>query len=169
MLNSCTKDELQKICIVIDQYIETQISGDDVSIEESAKESDSFVRCGRRLIPSNLTLGELVSFGKRVMYSVQNHYKCSFTCFKNKASQANCRLAKPSPKSLFTRFWKLISRKNDIGELQIPYRSDEIEDPPENDVLPLEGRGTLWLDHKRVTDVDANLVDGNPLISAAFG
>ena len=51
----------------------------------------------------------------------------------------------------------------------MPHRSDEIEDPPQNDVLPLEDRGTLWLDHKRVSDVDANLVDGNPFISAAFG
>ena len=51
----------------------------------------------------------------------------------------------------------------------MPHRSDEIEDPSHNDVLPLEDRGTLWLDHKRVSDVDANLVDGNPFISAAFG
>ena len=59
--------------------------------------------------------------------------------------------------------------KNDLGELQVPRRSDEIEDPHLDVVLPLEDRGTLWLDHKRVTDVDANLVDGNPLISATFG
>ena len=51
----------------------------------------------------------------------------------------------------------------------MPIRSDEIEDPPQNDVLPLEDRGTLWLDHKRVSDVDSNLVDGNPFISGAFG
>ena len=78
-------------------------------------------------------------------------------------------MAKPSPKSLLTKFCKLIPVKNDLGELQMPHRSDEIEDPPKNDVLPLEDRGPLWLDHKRVSDVDANLVDGNPFISAAFG
>ena len=59
--------------------------------------------------------------------------------------------------------------KNDLGELQLPHRSDDIEDPAQNDVLPLEDRGTLWLDHKRVSDVDANLVDGNPFLSATFG
>ena len=78
-------------------------------------------------------------------------------------------MAKPSPKSLLTKFCKLIPVKNDLGELQMPHRSDEIEDPLQNDALPLEDRGTLWLDHKRVSDVDANLVDGNPFISAAFG
>ena len=78
-------------------------------------------------------------------------------------------MAKPSPKSLLTKFCKLIPVKNDLGELQMPHRSDEIEDPPHNEVLPLEDRGTLWLDHKRVSNIDANLVDGNPFISAAFG
>ena len=78
-------------------------------------------------------------------------------------------MAKPSPKSLLTKFCKLIPVKNDLGELQMPHRSDEIEDPPHNEVLPLEDRGTLWLDHKRVSDVDANLVDRNPFISAIFG
>ena len=78
-------------------------------------------------------------------------------------------MAKPSPKSLLTKFCKLIPVKNDLGELQMPHRSDEIEDPPRNEVLPLEDRGTLWLDHKRVSNTDANLVEGNPFISAAFG
>ena len=78
-------------------------------------------------------------------------------------------MAKPSPESLLTKFCKLIPVKNDLGELQMPLRSDEIEDPPHNEVLPLEDRGTLWLDHKRVSDIDANLVEGNPFISAAFG
>ena len=78
-------------------------------------------------------------------------------------------MAKPSPKSLLTKFCKLIPVKNELGEIQMPIRSDKIEDPPQNDVLPLEDRGTLWLDHKRVSDVDTNLVDGNPFISGAFG
>ena len=116
-----------------------------------------------------MSLHDIIKFGKRVMYSVQSHYKCTFTCFKNKSSWASCRLAKPSIKSLITKFWKLIAVKNDIGELQLPHRSEDIEDPPQNELLPLKKRGTLWLDHKRATDVDANLVDGNPLISAAFG
>ena len=57
-----------------------------MSIEKSAKENDSFVRCARRQIPRNMSLGGIINFGKRIMHSVQNHYRCSFTCFKNKSS-----------------------------------------------------------------------------------
>ena len=103
------------------------------------------------------------------MYSVQSHYKCTFTCFKNKSSRASCRLAMRKIKSVMTKFWSLIARRNDKGELQIPHRSDDIPAPPDNEVLPLKTRGVLWVDHKRQTDVDANLVDGNPLISASMG
>ena len=169
LLNSSTKDELQKICILIDQYIATWISDDDVTIENNAKEKGTFVRCARRHLPRNISMEKLVRFGKRIMYSVQSHSRCSFTCFKNKASWASCRLAKPSIKSLLTKFWKLLPLYNALGELQLPHRSDDIEEPIQNDVLPLKKRGILWLDQKRVTDVDANLVDGNPLISATFG
>ena len=78
-------------------------------------------------------------------------------------------MAKPSPKSLLTKFCKLLPVKNELGDIQMPIRLDDIEDSPQNDVLPLKDRGTLWLDHKRVFDVDSNLVDGNPFISDAFG
>ena len=169
LLERCTVTELQRICILIDQRIATCISEDAVKLEEDSKQDGTFQRCAKRLIPLGLTLGELVQLGKRVMYSVQSHYRCSFTCFKHKSSRASCRLAKPSIKSLLTKFWRLIPRKNDLGELKIPLRSDDIPAPPDNEILPLKRRGILWCDHQRLTDVDANLVDGNPLISAAFG
>ena len=169
LLEKCTVRELQRICVLIDQRIATCISDDAVKMEKDSKEDGTFVRCARRLIPQGLSSRELVEFGKRVMYSVQSHYKCTFTCFKNNSSWASCRLAMPKIKSLKTRFWRLIPRRNDKGEQEIPYRSDDIPAPPENNELPLETRGVLWVDHKRQTDVDANLVEGNPLISASFG
>ena len=161
--------DLQRICILIDQRIATCISDDAVKLEKDSKEDGSFQRCARRVIPRGLSSRELVQFGKRVMYSVQSHYKCTFTCFKNKSSWASCRLAMPKIKSLITKFCRLVPRRNDKGELEIPLRSDDIPAPPDNEVLPLKRREVLWVDHKRQTDVDANLVEGNPLISASFG
>ena len=161
--------ELQRICVLIDQRIATCISDDAVQMEKDSKENGTFIRCARRVIPQGLSLRKLVEFGKRIMYSVQSHYKCTFTCFKNKSSWASCRLAMPKIKSMITTFWRLIPRRSDKGELEIPFRSDDIPAPPENELLPLNTRGVLWVDHKRQTDVDANLVEGNPLISASFG
>ena len=169
LLEKCTVTELQRICALIDQRIATCISDDAVKMEKDSKQNGVFERCARRVIPRGLSLRELVEFGKRVMYSVQSHYKCTFTCFKNKSSWASCRLAMPKIKSSITKFWRLIPRRNNKEELEVPLRSDDIPAPPADEVLPLKTRGVLWVDHKRLTDVDANLVDGNPLISASMG
>ena len=112
--------ELQRICVLIDQRIATCISDDAVQMEKDSKENGTFIRCARRVIPRGLSSRELVEFGKRVMYSVQSHYKCTFTCFKNKSSWASCRLAMPKIKCMITTFWRLIARRNDKGELEIP-------------------------------------------------
>ena len=64
LLNRCTKDELQKICVLIDQFIATWISDEDATTEECAKKSESFVRCALRYLPRNLSLAELRKFGK---------------------------------------------------------------------------------------------------------
>ena len=143
LLEKCTASELQRICVLIDQRIATCISDDAVKMEKDSKENGTFERCARRVIPRGLSSKELVQFGKRVMYSVQSHYKCTFTCFKNKSSWASCRLAMPKIKSLKTRFWRLICRRNDKGELEIPFRSDDISTPPEDEVLPLNTREVL--------------------------
>ena len=37
LLNRSTKDELQKICVLIDQFIATWISDEDATTEECAK------------------------------------------------------------------------------------------------------------------------------------
>ena len=103
------------------------------------------------------------------MYSVQNHVKCTFTCFKNKGFWASCRMAKPSALSLITKIYHLIPVKNMLGEHELPIRSEKIPDPPEEDLFPSKVTNILWCDHKRISEVDANLVEGNPLISAAFG
>ena len=67
--------ELQQICVLIDQRIATCISDDAVKMEKDSKENGTFERCARRVIPRGLSSRELVEFGKRVMYSVQSHYK----------------------------------------------------------------------------------------------
>ena len=103
------------------------------------------------------------------MYSVQCHFKCTFTCFKNRAYWAACRMAKPSALAAVTKMFHLIPVKNELGEQEVPIRSEKIPNPPVEDVFPSKIKNVLWCDHKRISEVDANLVDGNPLISAAFG
>ena len=169
LMERCTQKELEKICRIIDKRIATCISEEDVLHEDTSREDGTFVRCARRVIPKGLSLQELWRMGLRVMYSVQNHFKCTFTCFKNKAYWASCRMAKPSALSPLTKIFNLISVKNQLGEHELPIRSEEIPDPPEEDVFPSKRTNLLWCDHKRTSEVDANLVDGNPLISAAFG
>ena len=86
LLEKCTVTELQRICALIDQRIATCISDDAVKMEKDSKQNGVFERCARRVIPRGLSLRELVDFGKRVIYSVQSHYKCTFTSFKKKSS-----------------------------------------------------------------------------------
>ena len=59
--------------------------------------------------------------------------------------------------------------KNAVGELQILLKDDNIAAPPEETPIPPKSTQVMWCDHKRLSDTDANLVDGNVSISAAFG
>ena len=116
------------------------ISEEDVLIEDTAKKDGNFVRCARRIIPSGLNFDDLWRLGLRIMYCVQSHFKCTFTCFKNKAYSASCRMAKPSALSPLTKIFHLIPVRNDLGEHELPTRSVEIPDPPEEDVFPAKGQ-----------------------------
>ena len=49
------------------------------------------------------------------------------------------------------------------------FEDPDAPDPTEEDVFPSKIENVKWCDHKRLSEVDANLVDGNPLISLAFG
>ena len=77
LMERCTQKELKQICRIIDKRIATCISEQDVQVEVSSKEDDTFVRCARRVIQEGLSFEELWSLGLRVMYSVQNHVKCT--------------------------------------------------------------------------------------------
>ena len=169
VMERCTQKELEKICRIIDMRIATCITDEDVEVEETAKEEGTFVRCARRIIPTGLTYDKLWRLGQRIMYCVQNHFKCTFTCFKNSLYRSSCRMAKPSPLSPLTIIYNLIPVLNNLGDHELPRRSKEIPDPPEEDIFPGKLKNVKWCDHKRLTEVDANLVDGNPLISLAFG
>ena len=63
----------------------------------------------------------------------------------------------------------LILQRNSAGDMIIPLRDENIDPPPEETPIPAKGTQVMWCDHKRVTDTDANLVDGNVSISATFG
>ena len=155
--------------MIIDKRIATCILDEDVEIEDNSREDGSFVRCARRIVPTGLTYDKLWRLGLRIMYSVQSHFKCTFTCFKNGVHRASCRMAKPSPLSPLTIISNLIPVLNDLGENILPKRSQDIPDPPDEDIFPSKSKNVKWCDHKRLTEVDANLVDGNPLISLGFG
>ena len=169
VMERCTKKELEMICRIIDMRIATCITDEDVELEDTSRDDGSFVRCARRVLPKGLHYDKLWSLGLRIMYSVQSHFKCSFTCFKNSLYWASCRMAKPSTLSPKTIISNLIPVLNDLGEHLLPKRSQDIADPPDEDVFPSKLENVKWCDHKRVSEVDANLVDGNPLISLAFG
>ena len=92
-----------------------------------------------------------------------------FLLFKGKSAKTSCRLGKPSAKSPCTKFSVLKPQRNSNGELVIPHKDENIHAPPEETPIPPKGTQVLWCDHKRLNDTDANLVDGNVSISAAFG
>ena len=169
VMERCTQKELENICRIIDMRIATCITDEDVELEDTSKDDGTFVRCARRVLPIGLHYDKLWRFGLRIMYSVQSHFKCTFTCFKKGLYAASCRMAKPSPLSPQTIISNLIPVVNDLGDHLLPKRSQDIPDPPDEDVFPSKLKNVKWCDHKRLTEVDANLVDGNPLISLAFG
>ena len=102
------------------------------------------------------------------MFRCQLHDKCSFTCFKGKSAKKNCRLGRPAAKCPCTKFFTLRPQRNADGVLVTPLKDENIDAPPEETPIPPKGTQVMWCDHKRLTDTDANLVDGNVSISAAF-
>ena len=87
-------------------------------------------RCALRKVPRNMNLLKLGSFSKRIMYRVQYHGKCTFTCFKSKGFTDRCRLAKPSEEFRRTVFHSLLQNRALSGEILIPTRDTTIDLPP---------------------------------------
>ena len=128
-------------------------------------------RCALRKIPKNMNFLKLGSFSKRIMYRVQYHGKCSFTCFKSKGFTDRCRLAKPSEEFQKTVFHTLRENRAVSGEILIPTRDTVIDPPPiiGNLSIPIPDSRVNWLDHKRLNAIDGNMVDGNVSLSASLG
>ena len=169
LLSKCTQKDLRRICLLIDQLIATWINESDVIKEQEFKKNHKSVRSAHRKIPPGLSWDEVASLAKRIMFRSQLHKRCTFTCFKNKVGKQKCRLGLPKAKMPSTKFSKLIPQRNLNGDLIIPLRDENIDPPQEETPIPAKGTQVLWCDHKRVTDTDANLVDGNVTISASFG
>ena len=172
MIASCSKRQLEFLCIAIDKVIATWIHEDDVKAEEFEKEfPEENPRCALREIPNNMNLLKLGSFSKRIMYRVQYHGKCSFTCFKSKAYTDHCRLGKPSELFPKTVIHTLRENRALSGEIQIPIRDTNIDPPPSigNLSIPFPDTRVHWIDHKRLNTVDGNMVDGNIFLSGAIG
>ena len=169
LLSKVTQKDLRNICMLIDQLIATWIHESDVVTEQTFKKEHPSARCAHRKIPDGLSWDEVASLAKRNMFRCQLHDRCSFTCFKGKTGKKKCRLCKPSGKSPCTKFSVLKPQRNVAGELVIPQKDENINPPPEETPIPPKDTRVMWCDHKRLNDTDANLVDGNVSISAAFG
>ena len=111
------------------------------------------------------------NFSKRIMYRVQHHGKCSFTCFKSKNFADRCRLAKPSEEFPRTIIHTLRENRASSGEILIPIRDTIIDPPPVfgNLSIPVPDSRVHWVDHKRLNAVDGNMVDGNICLSGSLG
>ena len=96
LISRCSKDELRKVCIIIDQVIASWIHDDDAEAEEKDKISKALPRCGLRQVPYGLSWDELASHAKRIMYRCQLHDRCTFTCFKGRSHAQTCRMALPT-------------------------------------------------------------------------
>ena len=72
-------------------------------------------------------------------------------------------------KKPYDKILKVNLSENPVGDQIIPIRDANIDPPPEDTPIPPKGTQVLWCDHKRVTDTDANLVEGNVSISATLG
>ena len=118
-----------------------------------------------------MTLLKMGNFSKKIMYRCQNHDKCSFTCFSKKKFQEKCRFAKPSKKCSKTTVSSLKLTYNESGEVIIPQRVAIIEEPPAIGSLsiPVPTKQVQWVDHRRVTLKDRNLIDGNMFLTASLG
>ena len=128
-------------------------------------------RCALRQIPKNMNLLKLGSFAKRIMYRVQYHGKCSYTCFKSRSFSEQCRLAKPTAEFIKTVLHTLRMNRALSGEILIPIRDTVIDPPPVLSSLGIPGPDNRvhWMDHMRLNSVDGNMVDGNIFLSAAIG
>ena len=172
LIARCTKKQLEVLCRSIDRTIATWIHEDDVKDEEEEKEAQQInPRCALRKVPKNMNMLKLGSFSKRIMYRVQYHGKCSFTCFKGKGFADRCRLAKPSEEFPRTIIHTLRENRALSGEILIPRRDTIVDPPPVLGNLGIPGPDSRvhWIDHKRLNAVDANMVDGNICLSAALG
>ena len=172
LIARCSKRQLEFLCMAIDKVIATWIHQGDVNDEEWEKDIPTMTgRCALRRIPKNMNLLKLGSFSKRIMYRVQYHGRCSFTCFKSKGFTDRCRLAKPCEEFLKTIFHLLRENRAITGEILIPIREKIIDPPPVigNLSIPIPESRVHWLDHKRLNAVDANMVDGNLSLSACLG
>jgi len=172
LIARCSKRQLEFLCIAIDKVIATWIHQDDVKDEEWEKDIPQFnQRCALRNVPKYMNLLKLGSFATRIMYRVQYHGKCSFTCFKSKGFTDRCRFVKPSEQFPKTVFHSLRQNRGVSGEILIPIRDTNIDFPPVvgNLSIPIPDSRIHWLDHKRLNAVDGNMVDGNLFLSASLG
>ena len=57
------------------------------------------------------------------------------------------------------------------GDILVPTRDVTIDPPPiiGNLSIPVPDRRVHWIDHKRLNDIDGNMVDGNISLSASIG
>ena len=124
LLSKCTKKDLRRICLLIDQLIATWINESDVIKEQDFKKNHKSIRSARRKIPTGLSWDEVASLAKRIMFRCQLHDRCSFTCFKSKVGKQKCRLGLPKAKMPSTKFSKLIPQRNLNGDLIIPLRRE---------------------------------------------
>ena len=145
MISRCTPAQLEQLCGAIDRLIATWIFEGDAEEAEASKQSSDFIRCALRQLVCNLKWKEIESFAKRIMYTVQLHSKCTFTCFKKKLFCASCRMAKPSPQVYHTKFSQLRTRKNQLDDIIIPLRDSNIDSPPQKGWLGLPSKDSRVL------------------------
>ena len=172
LIARCSRRQLEHLCVAIDRVIATWIHENDVKDEEEEKKCAQInPRCALRQVPKDMNIWKLGSFSKRIMYRVQYHGKCSYTCFKSKKFRDRCRLAKPSEECPKTVALVLRENRAQSGEILMPIKCAIIDPPPVlgNLGIPVPDSRVHWIDHKRLNAVDANLVDGNTFLSAALG
>ena len=58
-----TEKELKQICKIIDKRIATCISEQDVQLEDTSREDDTFIHCAHRVIPMGVSFSKLWRMG----------------------------------------------------------------------------------------------------------
>ena len=120
-----------------------------------------------RTYHGGISWDEVTSLAKRIMSRCQLHDRFTLTCFKRRGKQ-NCGLGWPKSKMPSTKFSKLIPPRNLAVDMITPLRDENIAPSAEETPIPAKVTQVLCCDHKRVTNTDANLVEGNIQISATF-